>query len=343
MSRLRSALFVAACLSAPSCAMPALAQDAPVTLRLAHWLPPAHPLYPAFEAWGASLKAATNGSITITQFPSEQLGKAFDGYDLARDGIADISLANPGYQPGRFPLSAASELPFTISDGKRGTTAVDEWYRKYAAKEMKDVHFCVAFMRANAYFQSRSKPIVTPADVKGARVRPSDGTIANLVTLLGGTNVQASAPASRDILERGVADATVFPWGSTILFGIDKVLKYHLDMPTEMGFFTLVINQAKYDALSANQRKALDAHCTTEWANKINDPWVDFEEAGLAKIAAEPGHEIIKPKPDQVQAWKDAAKPLTEQWAKETAKAGFDATTALNELNAALAAHNAKF
>ena len=323
MARLRSALYAAVCLTTSIVVAPALAQDAPVTLRLAHWLPPAHPLYPAFEAWGASLKAATNGSITITQFPSEQLGKAFDGYDLARDGIADISLANPGYQPGRFPLSAASELPFTISDGKRGTTAVDEWYRKYAAKEMKDVHFCVAFMRANAYFQSRSKPIVTPADVKGARIRPSDGTIANLVTLLGGTNV--------------------FPWGSTILFGIDKVLKYHLDMPTEMGFFTLVINQAKYDGLSANQRKALDAHCTTDWANKINDPWVDFEEAGLAKIAAEPGHEVIKPKPEQVQAWKDAAKPLTEQWAKETAKAGFDSTTALNELNAALAAHNAKF
>ena len=254
-----------------------------------------------------------------------------------------MSLANPGYQPGRFPLSAAAELPFTISDGKGGTTAVDEWYRKYAAKEMKDVYFCVAFLRANAYFQSTKKPIVSPDDVKGMRIRPSDGTIANLVTLLGGTNVQASAPGSRDILERGVADATVFPWGSTVLFGIDKVVKYHLNMPTEMGFFNLVINKGKYDSLSPNQKKIIDAHCTTEWANKINDPWVDFEEAGLPKLAALPGHEVLKPNAQQVQAWKDAAKPLTAQWAAETKKEGFDPDAALAELNTALTRHNAKF
>ena len=334
---------IALCVAASLLAAPVLAQEKPVTLRLAHWLPPAHPLYASFEAWGASLKADSNGSITVTQFPSEQLGKAFDGYDLGRDGIADVSLANPGYQPGRFPLSAAAELPFTISDGKGGTTAVDEWYRKYAAKEMKDVYFCVAFLRANAYFQSTKKPIVSPDDVKGMRIRPSDGTIANLVTLLGGTNVQASAPGSRDILERGVADATVFPWGSTVLFGIDKVVKYHLNMPTEMGFFNLVINKGKYDSLSPNQKKIIDAHCTTEWANKINDPWVDFEEAGLPKLAALPGHEVLKPNAQQIQAWKDAAKPLTAQWAAETKKEGFDPDAALAELNTALTRHNAKF
>ena len=324
-------------------AAPALAQDAPVTLRLAHWLPQAHPLYATFDAWGGALKAASNGSITVQQYPSEQLGKAFDGYDLARDGIADISLANPGYQPGRFPVSAAAELPFTISDGKRGTTAVDAWYREFAGREMKDVYVCVSFLRTNAYFQSTTKPIVTPADVKGLRVRPSDGTIASLVTLLGGTNVQASAPASRDILERGVADATVFPWGSTILFGIDKVVKYHLDMPTEMGFFTLVINKAKYDRLSAGQRKIVDAHCNSEWANRINDPWVDFEESGLPKIAAQPGHEVIKPTAAQVDQWRAAARPLTEQWSKDATKAGFDAGKALDALNASLTRHNAKF
>ncbi len=339
MKSIRAALCVAACLVAA----PAFAQDAPVTLRVSHWLPPAHPQHIALVKWADSLMAASNGSITVTIFPSEQLGKAFDEYDIARDGVADVAEVNPGYQPGRFPLSSAAELPFTISDGKRGSVAVDEWYRKYAEKEMKDVHFCMAFLRTNAYFQSTKKPIVVPADIKGMRVRPSDGTIASLVTLLGGTNVQASAPASRDVLERGVADATVFPWGSTILFGIDKVLKYHLDMPTEMGFFSLVFNKAKYDSLSANQRKAVDAHCSNDWVGKLNDGWVEFEENGLPKIAAEPGHEVIKPTAEQVQLWKDAAKPLTAQWAAETKKAGFDADAALAELNASLTKHNAKF
>ena len=58
------------------------------------------------------------------------------------------------------------------------------------------------------------------------KIRPAHATIAAFVTQLGGTNVQASAPESREALERGVADAITFPWGSVPLFGIDKVTKF---------------------------------------------------------------------------------------------------------------------
>jgi TRAP-type C4-dicarboxylate transport system substrate-binding protein len=69
-----------------------------------------------------------------------------------------------------------------------------------------------------------------PTDLKGVKMRPAQSTIGEMVTMLGGTNVQASAPESRDALERGVADAITFPWGSIFLFGIDKVVK-HMDVP----------------------------------------------------------------------------------------------------------------
>ena len=45
-------------------------------------------------------------------------------------------------------------------------------------------------------------------------------------------------------------------------------------------------------AMSAAQKKVIDDHCTTEWAGKFADPWADFEHAGLAKVKAEPGHEV---------------------------------------------------
>jgi hypothetical protein len=48
-----------------------------------------------------ALQLARRGRLPV--FPSEQLGKAFDHYDMARDGIADVTYVNPGYQPGRFP------------------------------------------------------------------------------------------------------------------------------------------------------------------------------------------------------------------------------------------------
>ena len=83
---------------------------------------------------------------TFKVFPAQQLGKAFDHYDMARDGIADVTYINPGYQPGRFPIIGAGELPFLMSNAKGGSQALDAWYRKYADAEMKDVKFCLAFV-----------------------------------------------------------------------------------------------------------------------------------------------------------------------------------------------------
>ena len=133
MRKLFLALLLAAAVT------PALAQDKTVNLKVSLWVPPAHPLVPATQAWAADIEKASGGTIKVTVFPSEQLGKAFDHYDMARDGIADFTYVNPGYQPGRFPIIAAGELPFMVGDAHGGIRAIDAWYRKYAATEMKDV------------------------------------------------------------------------------------------------------------------------------------------------------------------------------------------------------------
>src|SRR5436189_4905134 len=124
----------------------ASAQDKTFELKLSHWVPPTHPLQKAMEEWGASVEKASNGTIKSKVFPSQQLGRAFDHYDMARDGIADFTYVSPGYQPGRFPIIDAGNLPFTMSNAKGGSQALDEWYRKYAGTEMKDVKFCLAFV-----------------------------------------------------------------------------------------------------------------------------------------------------------------------------------------------------
>src|SRR6186713_1382736 len=118
---------------------PAMAQDKTVNLKISHWVPATHPLQKAMEEWGASLEKASGGTIKSAVYPAQQLGKAFDHYDMVRDGIADVGYINPGYQPGRFPIVSAGEIPFMVGEVHGGIRAVDVWYRKYAGKEMKDV------------------------------------------------------------------------------------------------------------------------------------------------------------------------------------------------------------
>jgi TRAP-type C4-dicarboxylate transport system substrate-binding protein len=318
--------------SAALLALAAQAQDKPVMLKLSSWVPAQHPLNPALIAWAEDIKKATNGTVTYSFFPGEQLGKAFDHYDMARDGIADLAYVNPGYQPGRFPIFAAASLPFEVANAKGGTAAVDAWYRQYAAKEMKDVHFCFAFVHDPGSLHSARKKVVLPGDLAGMKVRPATSTIGQMVTLLGGTNVQSSAPEARDVLERGVADAITFPWGSLFLFGIDKVVKYHIDAPLYVTPFVWVMNKDKYESMSAAQKKVVDEHCTTEWAEKVASPWADFEANGRTKMATLPGHEMVKLDAAQLDAWRKALAPMTEQWAEGAKKAGADPKQVLDSL-----------
>jgi TRAP-type C4-dicarboxylate transport system substrate-binding protein len=340
MRKLAAAAFGA--LAAGLLAASAMAQDKTVDLKISIWLPPAHPLVPASKAWAEDIEKASGGTIKSAIFPSEQLGKAFDHYDMARDGIADVTYVNPGYQPGRFPVIAVGQLPFTFADADKGTAALDQWYRKHAAQEMKDTHFCFAFIHDPGAYHGRKK-VVAPEDIKGMKIRPAQSTIGQMVTMLGGTNVQASAPEARDVLERGVADAIFFPWGSMFLFGLDKVTKYHMDVPLYSTVFTYSMNKAKYDAMSPAQKKVIDDHCTTEWAVKVSSPWNTFEAAGRAKMKAAAGHEVYALTPDQVKAWKTATAPLQKQWADAVTKGGGNADALYKEFQDSLAKNGAGF
>jgi TRAP-type C4-dicarboxylate transport system substrate-binding protein len=321
----------------------ATAQDKPVELRISHWVPPTHPLQKALEDWSGSITKASGGTITAKIYPSQQLGKAFDHYDMARDGIADVTYISPGYQPGRFPIIDAGNLPFMLADAKGGSQALDAWYRKYAGREMKDVKFCLAFAHDPGSFHARSKKIMVPGDIKGMKIRPAHAIIATFVTQLGGTNVQSAAPEVRDILEKGVADAVTFPWGSVPLFGIDKVTKYHMDVPLYATSFAWVINKSRYDGMSVAQKKVIDDHCTNEWAGRISAPWADFEAAGRARLKAEPGHEVYPISAEQLAEWRKAAEPLQKSWADAVKKTGVDPDAALKELKESLVKFKAAY
>jgi hypothetical protein len=96
------------------------------------------------------------------------------------------------------------------------------------------------------------------------------------------------------LLEKGVADAITFPWGSIVLvlFGIDKVAKYHMDAGLYATEQTGVLNKARYESLSSQQKKVMDDHCTTPWALQVASPWADFEANGRDKIKAQEGHQV---------------------------------------------------
>jgi TRAP-type C4-dicarboxylate transport system substrate-binding protein len=317
-------------------------QDKPVELRFANWLPAQHALaVTGFQPWAKSVEAASKGSIKVALFPAQQLGKAADHYDMARDGIADMTWISPGYQAGRFPIFAASELPFQVGKPGPGSAALDAWYRKYAEKEMSDVKFCFAHLHVGTLHSK--KPITDPDQIRGMKIRPANGTVAQTVSVLGGTNVQVAAPEARDALEKGVADAITFPWLSLITFNVDKAVKYHMDTRLYAASFVWAMNRSWYDRLSVNQKKVIDDHCSNEWAARVGKDWGDEEDSGRAKLAKDPAHTIVKLTPEQVGKWKKAVEPVGAQWSQAAQKAGVKPQDVLNEFRSELTKRDAAY
>jgi TRAP-type transport system periplasmic protein len=338
MIPLKSALALALALGAA----PALqAQERPVEMKFAHWVPAQHPLVRlGFEPWVKSIQEASKGSIKIAIFPAQQLGKAEDHYDMARDGIADVTWVNPGYQAGRFPIFAAGELPFLMGNPGGGSGALDAWYRKYAEREMKDVKMCLAHLHIGTIHAKQ--PITLPTQIKGMKIRSANGTVAQMVTLLGGTNVRVSAPEARDALEKGVADAITFPWKSIQSFGVDKVTKFHTDMKLYASNFVFAMNKGWYDKLSPGNKKVIDDHCNNAWAERVGKAWGDDEDSGEQALE-KAGHTIVKLTDAQFGEWRKAVAPVYQSWKDGATKAGANADQLLGELQAELRKRNATY
>ncbi|MFC7704488.1 TRAP transporter substrate-binding protein [Plastorhodobacter daqingensis] len=318
----------------------AFAQDTPVDLRFGVWVGATHPLMEGTAEWIDSIHEASGGSISITVYPSQQLGSAADHYDLARDGIADITLVNPGYNAGRFPVISYGELPFRFNAAPAGSRALDQWYRDYAAEEMSDVHFCMAFMHSPGTIHT-TRPVTAPADLSGLSVRPANGTLGQYLSSQGATTIQATAAEMRDLLSRGTADGTASPYSSLATWGIADVATHHLDMPMYTANFVYVISPVTWARLSEAQQAVMNEHCSTEWAGRIVEVWAEEDTVERAALEEDGAHVFATPDDSQRAEWLAATDPMIARWRDMVTAAGVDAGAAEAGIQAAIAEHDA--
>ncbi|MEM1104659.1 MAG: TRAP transporter substrate-binding protein DctP, partial [Pseudomonadota bacterium] len=212
---------------------------------------------------------------------------------------------------------------------------MDRWYRRYAADEMPDVHYCLSFAHEPGVLHTKSK-IETLSDLRGTRVRPANSTVSRFLTSFGAIPINLAAGETRDALDKGVADAITFPWATVLNFGLDKSLKYHLDVPLYTSTTAILMNKRRYEGLSDNVRAAVDAMCTPSAARKIGAGWAAKEKAGKPELSARPGHLVYDLAPSELQKWRAGVRPLEHAWYERVARRGVDGPKALANLRAEL-------
>jgi TRAP-type transport system periplasmic protein len=335
MNRLLFSGAVAA-MTAAAC-LPAAAQT---VLTASTWLQPNHAMSLAQKEWCDLLEKNTAGKMKCNILP-RAVANPPGTYDAVKNGLADISFTVHGYTPGRFVLTQMAEFPFLGDASEPLSVAFDKIGRKYPqfAKEHQGVHIIALFTHGPGMLMNTKKPVVKLEDLQGLKWRVGGGMVNDLARALGMNATLKPATDNYELLSGGVMDGTLLPAESSESFKIDKLIKYVTTFPGGLynTSFVMMMNQGKYDKLTPEEKKAVDAISGETAARILGRHWDKADRRAFALMQAN-NVQITKADPKFVADVKARTQPLEQKWAQEArAKGMADAPKVLAEFRAEIA------
>jgi TRAP-type C4-dicarboxylate transport system substrate-binding protein len=170
--------------------------------------PPA-PTFPCvqMERWAKEVDQRTKGKVKVQTFPGGTLLAAKNIFDGVMSGTADIGNFAMSYQPGRFPVSEAIDLPLGFTSAKAASLTLYDLIEKYQPKEFQGVKVLTLFTCPPANIMTRT-PVKSLADLKGMELRVG-GTQADIIKRLGGIPVAMPQSDTPEALQKGVVKGHV--------------------------------------------------------------------------------------------------------------------------------------
>jgi TRAP-type transport system periplasmic protein len=312
MSKFKSCASMLAALAASGAA------SAQVVLTASTWLAPTHTLTETQKEWCGMLEQKVPGKIKCNQLP-RAVSAPPGTFDAVRNGLADLSFTVQGYTPGRFVTTQIAEFPFLGDSAEATSVAFNRVYEKSPAmqEEHKGVKVIAVFTHGPGIVFNTKRPITGMADLAGLKFRIGGGMVNEISKTLGMNVTLKPATESYELLSTGVMDGTLFPAESVESFKIDKVIKYGTAFPGGLynTSFVFMMNQAKYDGLPPDVKKAVDEMSGEFAARMMGKGWDKVDRRGMAFMQAA-GVQFTKADAAFVKAVKDKTDPLVDTWAK---------------------------
>ncbi|WP_046868535.1 TRAP transporter substrate-binding protein [Microvirga massiliensis] len=152
----------------------ARAQSAEFTYKYANNLPVTHPMNMRAREMADAIKAETNGRVEINIFPSSQLGSDTDTLSQVRSGAVEFFTLSGLILSTLVPAASINGLGYAFPDYDTVWKAMDGELGAYVRAQITKANL-VAMDKIwdNGFRQTTSstKPINTPDDLKGFKIR----------------------------------------------------------------------------------------------------------------------------------------------------------------------------
>jgi len=316
----RTLLSLAAC-AALLAAAPAGAQT---VLTTSTWVPPGHAITLAQKEWCDLVEKNSSNRIRCNHLP-RAVAAPPGTFDAVKNGLADVSFTVHGYTPGRFIHTQMAEFPFLGDSAEAVSVAFNRVAMKNPEfiKEHDGVKVLAFFTHGPGIVFNTKRPVAKIEDLQGLKWRVGGGMVNEISKVLSMNVTLKPAPESYELLSGGVMDGTLFPAESIEAFKLDKLIKHATVFPGGLynTSFVFMMNQAKYDRLSAEDKKAVDAASGEVAARMLGRSWDKFDRRAYGLMQAN-NVQLVKADAKLVGDIKAKTSALEQKWVQDAQAKG---------------------
>jgi TRAP-type C4-dicarboxylate transport system substrate-binding protein len=228
---------------------------------------------PPLKRFAEDVERYTNGAVKIRIYWPGQLAEVKEMPELVRRGSLDMSTSAPTFYPAQFPLNVTLQsFPMMFTSTEQAAYVWRGLFRDFpeVQKEFTDQNQrCLNRGPLALYYTLTKKPVRTPADFKGMKIRGLPGKyFADIMGKAGAANVVNPISEVYEGLMRGTID------GVMLNLQVFDALKYYetakyvsLNAGTPVGFW-ISINSDLWNSFDAKTKDAFNK-AAIEWGERF--------------------------------------------------------------------------
>ncbi len=235
------------------------ARAAEFTYKYASNVPANHPLNVRMTEASNRIKEATGGRLEIQVFPNNQLGSDTDVLSQLRSGAVEMFTLSGLILSTLVPVASINGIGFAFPDYDAVWKAMDGDLGAYIRGAIAKTNIMAMdkiWDNGFRHITSSSKPILTPADLEGFKIRvPVSPLWSSMFKAFGSSPISINASEMYSALQTKIAEGQENPLAAIWITKVYEVQK-HLSLTGHMwdGYWMLV-NKKAWEALPPDVRE----------------------------------------------------------------------------------------
>jgi len=259
-----------------------------ITLRLGHGLSVDHSVHQAMVYMGDRLKAKSGGKMEVKVYPSEQLGSERECLELLQFGSLAMTKVSAAVMEGFVDKYRVLGLPYLFESKAHAFKVLDSEIGREILESGESIWLRGLGFYDSGYrsFYTKSRPISTPDDLSGMKVRVMSSINAiNMVKAMGGSPTPISWGELYTALQSGVVDAAENNPPSFYLSRHYEICKfYSIDQHTQVPD-VLLVSQIIWDKLGEQEQQWLQEAANESVAYQ-RELWEASEQEAMDAVEA---------------------------------------------------------